>query len=98
VGRAHSNLILNTRTYEFEFIDGQKAELAANVIAQNMFAQCDSKGKTYSYPASSITDKMILHQLKQKTDIYIRHGSNLQPRKTTNGWSLCVKRKDGSTS
>ena len=30
--------------------------------------------------------------------MYNRHGSNLQPRKTTKGWSLCVEWKNGSTS
>ena len=38
LGKAHSNPILDTRTYEVEFADGQKTELAANVIAENMFA------------------------------------------------------------
>ena len=28
----------------------------------------------------------------------IKHGLNVQPRKTTKGWSLCVKWKDGITS
>ncbi len=28
-------------------MDGQTTELAANVIAQNMFAQCDSEGNQY---------------------------------------------------
>jgi hypothetical protein len=30
-----------------EFADGQRTELAANVIAENMFAQCDSEGNQY---------------------------------------------------
>jgi hypothetical protein len=47
LGKAHSNPILDTRTYEVEFADGQKTELAANVIAENMLAQCDSEGNQY---------------------------------------------------
>ena len=43
-GRATFNPILDTRTYEVEFADGQGTELAANVLAQNMYAQCDSEG------------------------------------------------------
>ena len=34
----------------------------------------------------------------EKKDMYIKHGSNLQPLKTTKGWSLCIEWKDGSTS
>ena len=45
IGRAHANPILDTRTYEVEFPDEQTAEMAANVIAQNMYASmCDEEG------------------------------------------------------
>ncbi|KAI2488761.1 hypothetical protein MHU86_25815 [Fragilaria crotonensis] len=37
IGKANSNPILDTRTYEVEFADGQTTELSANVIAQNMY-------------------------------------------------------------
>ena len=49
LGKAHSNTILDTRTYEVAFTDGQQTELASNnVITQNMFAQCSgSKGNQY---------------------------------------------------
>ena len=96
MGRAHSNLILDTRTYEVEFINGQNAELAANVIAHNMFAQCNSKGNTYSYPVSSITEKMTL-QLKRR--ICISNTGQICIRgKPQKEWSPCVEWKDGSTS
>ena len=41
LGTAHENPILNTRQYIVQFIDGYEAELTANVIATNMYAQCD---------------------------------------------------------
>jgi hypothetical protein len=44
IGRANSNPILDTRTYDVEFPDGQIAEVSANVIAQNMYAMCDVEG------------------------------------------------------
>jgi hypothetical protein len=45
VGKLNANPILDTRTYEVEFADGQTAELAvANVIAQNMYAMCNIEG------------------------------------------------------
>ena len=39
IGRANDNLILDTREYVVEFEDGEQAELAANAIAQSMYAQ-----------------------------------------------------------
>jgi hypothetical protein len=47
IGRANNNPILDTRMYEVEYPDGHKASLAANAIAENMFAQVDDKGNPH---------------------------------------------------
>ena len=47
IGRANEKPILDTRGYVVEFDDGEQAELAANNIAQSMYAQCDHYGKQY---------------------------------------------------
>jgi hypothetical protein len=44
-GRANANPMLDTRTYESEFPDGCSDEYTANVIAENMYAQCDIEGR-----------------------------------------------------
>ena len=44
IGTANENPILDTRVYEVEYVDGHKASLTANAIAQNMFAQVDDEG------------------------------------------------------
>ena len=44
IGTADDNLILDTRIYEVEFPDGHRTSLAANAIAENLFAQVDSEG------------------------------------------------------
>jgi hypothetical protein len=36
-----------TRMYEVEYLDGYKASLAANTIAENLFAQVDEEGNHY---------------------------------------------------
>ena len=41
IGRANSNPILDTSTYEFKFEDVSMSTYSANVIAENMYAQCD---------------------------------------------------------
>ena len=45
IGRARSNPILDTRTYEVEFKDESMRTYSANVIAESMYAQCDEKGQ-----------------------------------------------------
>jgi hypothetical protein len=93
LGKAHSNPTLDTCTYEVDFADGQTAELAAKVIVQNMYAQCDCEGthNQYLLLAGIVKHK---HNLKAVdcSDMYVHRGSNRQL------WSLCVAWKGGSTS
>jgi hypothetical protein len=47
-GQANANPMLDTRTYEIQFPDGRSDEYTANVIAENMYAQCDIEGRQYN--------------------------------------------------
>ena len=44
IGIASDNPILDTRMYEVEYQDGHTEALAANFIAENIFAQVDEEG------------------------------------------------------
>jgi hypothetical protein len=97
IGKSNTNPILDTRTFEVEFPDGQTAELAANVIAQNMYAMCDIEGNQYLL-LEGIVDHRKDDSALDCVDMYIQRGSNRQIRKTTRGWKLCVEWKDGRKS
>ena len=43
-GKYDDNPILNSMTYEVEFVDGQVREYSANVIVENMLSRVDSEG------------------------------------------------------
>ena len=45
IGRANSNPILDTRTYEVEFEDGSMITYSAKVIAENIYSKCDEEGQ-----------------------------------------------------
>jgi hypothetical protein len=47
-GRANANPMSDTRNYEIEFPDGRSDEYTANVITENMYAQCDIEGRHYN--------------------------------------------------
>jgi hypothetical protein len=47
VGTAHHNPALDSRIYEVRFPDGSTEELAANVIADAIYAQCDVDENQY---------------------------------------------------
>jgi hypothetical protein len=40
--------MLDTMTYEIEFPDGCSDKYTANVIAENIYAQCDIGGRQYN--------------------------------------------------
>jgi hypothetical protein len=96
-GRANANSMLDTRTYEIEFPDGRSDEYNANVIAENMYAQCDIEGRKYNLMEGIIDHKTDGHAVAP-ADMYIKHDSNKKVRKTIKGWHLCVEWKDGTTS
>ena len=82
VGKLNANPILDTRTCEVKFADGQTAELAANVIAQNMYAMCDIEGNQYLLLAG-LVDHWKDDTAVDRADMYIQRGSNCHMRKTT---------------
>jgi hypothetical protein len=96
-GRANANSMLYTRTYEIDSPDGRSDEYTANVIAENMYAQCDIEGRKYNLMEGIVDHKTDGHAV-EPAEMYIKHGSNNKVRKTTKGWHLCVEWKDGTTS
>ena len=45
IGVAHNNGLFDTREYDVEFTDGSIEKHAANIIAENMFAQVYYEGR-----------------------------------------------------
>ena len=98
VGRAHQNPILDTRMFEVEFLDGTTQALAANVIAENMFAQVDQDGRRLMLLKEIIDHRCTRDAVtKENATITMKNGrkSRLQ---TTKGWELLIQWKDGSES
>ena len=96
-GTAHKNPILDTRVYEVEFPDGEIAEYAANVLAQNMISQCDLEGNQFLLMDSIVDHKKDGHAV-ELADQYVYVNGRQHQRKTTKGWKLCVQWKDGTTT
>ena len=94
---ANTNPILDTRQYIVEFADGYEAELAANVIATNMYAQCDPDGNQYVL-LDSVIDFCRSTTAFCYADQKIMRKGRKYYRRSTAGWQLCCQWKDGSTS
>jgi hypothetical protein len=56
-GLASANPMLDTRTYEIEFPDGRTDEYNANMIAENMYAQCAIDSRQYNLMEGIIDHK-----------------------------------------
>jgi Reverse transcriptase (RNA-dependent DNA polymerase). len=96
IGTANDNPILDTRMYEVEYLDGYMASLAANTIAENLFAQVDEEGNRYVL-MDAIADHRVDGSQLKVNEAFIKSSNGGQRRKeTTKGWEILIQWKDGS--
>ena len=79
-----------------EFPDGEVNEYSANVIAENMWSQCDAEGNQYLLLDAIVDFRKDGHAVDGADGFTIEKGRKTR-RKTTKGWFLCVKWRDGTT-
>jgi hypothetical protein len=98
VGSAHPNPELDSRVYQVHFPDGRTEELAANVIAEAVYAQCDADGNQYVL-LDAIVDyhKDPSVAVARNDQVMIVDGKKIVKR-STRGWELCCEWRDCSTS
>eukprot|EP00978_Attheya_sp_CCMP212_P021831 scaffold64169_cov51-Attheya_sp.AAC.1 len=94
-GKANTNPILDTRTYQVRFPDGVEAEYAANAMAENMWAQCDPDGNQHVLPEAIIDHTKDSHAVKKADQMVVVNGRSSM-KKTMKGWMLCMQWKDGT--
>ena len=99
IGTYDENPMLKTMVYEVEFPDGQVLEYSANLIAENMLLQVDDEGFSITMMEGIVDHKKdeSVAVSKQDADLTTRTGTKRR-RKTTQGWKLLIKWKDGSES
>jgi len=98
VGKSNDNPILvDTAVYEVEFPNGEVEAYTANIIAEHIYSQVDDDGYNY-YTFDEITDcRYDETALFGDDPMYVKGGQKVN-RRTTKGWELCVRWKDGSSS
>jgi hypothetical protein len=60
-------------------VSRRKREMDGNVIAENMYAQCDIEGRQYNLMDGIVDHKTDGHAV-EPADMYIKHGSNKKVR------------------
>ena len=91
IGTANDNPILDTRIYEVEFQDGHRASLAANAIAENLFAQIDDEGNRHVLFEEIVDHRTNGKQVLQQGAFIVNHSGTRRRRETTIGWELLVR-------
>ena len=79
-------------------MDGHRASLAANAIAENLFAQVDEEGNRHVLMETIADHRVDGNQLDLgRATITSKNGAKRYVE-TTKGWELLIQWKDGSTS
>ena len=84
--------------YEVEFAGGEKASLAANYIAETLFAQIDNEGNQQVLMNEIIDYQTNGTELKQQDAFTTTKTGTQHRRETSNGWEFLIEWKDGSTN
>ena len=84
--------------YEVEYQDGTKALVAANYIAENMFAQVDQEGNHDILLDEIIDYRVNGQEVKQQYAFITTRSGTKRRHETTIGWQLLVQWKDSSTN
>ena len=79
IGRADTNPVKDSCTYEVQFPDGEVAELTANVIAELMYPLCDQEGNKYLLFDCIVGNKKSKKVLTAKTQP-LTHNSQMSMR------------------
>lgn len=97
IGKSNKNVVLDTSLYDVQFPDGVVEQVSANAIAENIHARIDDEGNVHELFDEIVDHKKLPHAVSGDDAFIIVNGQK-RMRKTTQGWSICVKWKDGSTT
>ena len=97
IGNRHAIPLLDTREYECELEDGTVMRYNANVIAENIFAQCDDAGRRQAILDEIIDHKRDGRALRVDNGYVTTKRGRRVPKNTTKGWKILCQWKDGSS-
>jgi hypothetical protein len=96
IGVAHHNPILDSRIFEVEFLDGYTVSMTANAIAEHLFAQVDSEGRRLLLIDEIVDHRRSADAVTVADGFITSRNGRKHHRKTTKGWELLVRWKDGT--
>ena len=98
VGRkAKNNPMLDSRMYEVEYADGSTEAITANLIAENLYSQVDSEGRSHTVIREIVDHRKNGHAIAISDGYYETPTGQRRRRRTTKGWDMLAELGDGST-
>ncbi|GAX09610.1 hypothetical protein FisN_38Lu038 [Fistulifera solaris] len=94
IGVRHLMPMMDTRLYNVKLADGTIRELFANNIAECMFSEVDSEGRSYRL-LKEISDHRKLDSAIDKEHGIYRYNNRDYHKMTTKGWLLLVEWMEG---
>ena len=98
LGRSNPNPLLDTSTYSIKFDTGEIEEYTANVIAEAIQAELDDDGYNLHELAEILDHRQDDTAVGLDNATFTTKSGRKCPRRTTKGWQLLLRFKDGSTS
>jgi len=97
IGKSNPDIILDSRQYDVEFLNGDLEVFTANTIAENLLAQVDEEGHRQLLIDEIIDHRTLKDAIPMSEGTFkTKHGA-IRKKRTTRGWELCVRWKGGST-
>ena len=95
IGQYNENPLLNTQVYELEDSDGNVQEYSANIIAQNIYENCDHEGLRWNTVVEIVGHNQADNAVKKDNQwVYYKGRKHCRQRKTTVGWKLWCRLSD----
>ena len=98
IGRPSNNPMMDSRQYEIEFVDGKTDVVAANIIAENLLAQIDEEGRRKALIQDIEDHRSLPSAILKDQGTYFTPTGNERMKRTTRGWELYVRWKDGDSN
>ena len=96
IGTPHKNPFMDTREYLVRFKDESVRRYTANQIAQSIYSQVDDEGRSRMLIEEVIGHKRDGSALRKEDGYWISYNGNKTPKRTTRGWKICLRFKDGT--
>ena len=95
---ANKNPKLDTRQYEVEFLYDQVEILTANLIAENIITQTHDEGHRHLMLDEIENHRVLKDAIPKYMGTYTTKQGTTRRKRTTRGWDLLVRWKDGTNS